>query len=97
MTQPSPHRADRHGGGGRNHPPSLVTLVNDPDAFEFYLDAAPGYTSAHIAEALAEAKKRGLEVLDPEEADPEFHDDGTVRIWLTITDSYTGPKNPLLQ
>ena len=97
MTQPSPHSGGRRGGGGHDHPPSPVMLVNNPDAFEFYIDAAQGYTSAHVAEALAHAKKQGLEALDPDEADPELLDDGTVRIWLTVTDSYTGPKNPLLQ
>jgi hypothetical protein len=94
MTQPSPHGAHQHERG--SDPRWPVTLVNNPDAFEFYLDAVPGYTSADIAEAFAHAEKQGLQALDPDEADPEFLDDGTVRIWLTTTDCYTGPGNPML-
>ncbi|MFG1602834.1 hypothetical protein [Actinoplanes sp. NPDC049265] len=96
MVQSSPRGAGRHGGKEQDHPPSLVTLVNKPDAFEFYLDAAPGYASADIAEALSSANAQGLEAMDPDEVDPELFDDGSVRIWLTTTDSYSGPKNPLL-
>ena len=82
---------------------SRATLVANRDAFEFYIDMAPDCTSADLARTLGLARLSGLEVIDPDEDEPEILDDGTVRIWLTVAGApgtgpnpYWPPPSPIL-
>jgi hypothetical protein len=82
---------------------SGAKLVANRDAFEFYIDVIPGCPSADVARTLDLARLSGLEVIDPDEDEPEILDDGTIRIWLTVADGpdagpdpYWPPPSPIL-
>jgi hypothetical protein len=61
----------------------MVRLHVDIEAFDIYLDAHPCYDAAVMARMLARCEQWGLELIDPEECEPELLSSGWVRTYLT--------------
>ncbi|MCX5236251.1 hypothetical protein OG824_13680 [Streptomyces prunicolor] len=55
----------------------------DDEAYDFHIDAKPGYQSSLMRHVLLVAEYQELDVLDEDEGDPEILEDGTIRIYLT--------------
>ena len=61
-----------------------VTLHIDVKDFDFHVDAPLDFKPDQLVKVLAQARRWGLEPLDPDdECDAEILDDGTTRIWLS--------------
>lgn len=92
MAQPTPPRdptdlrEDRAGS---------VLLVCNAGDYEFYIDAAHGYSSAALKTTLDLARRYGLKAHDPGMDAPDVLDDGTIRTWLTPTGAVADDLNPL--
>ncbi|WP_372407183.1 hypothetical protein [Streptomyces luteireticuli] len=63
-----------------------ITFVADWEAFDFHVTAPPGYKTRDMQRALAMAKNQGLALLDDEELEPHFLEDGSVRLHLKPID-----------
>ncbi|MDH6462039.1 hypothetical protein M2302_002214 [Micromonospora sp. A200] len=61
----------------------LIHVCYDRDSFDFHIDLRPGFTRLQYAEVVDLVESWGLEFLDPEECEPNYLEDGTIRIWLT--------------
>jgi hypothetical protein len=70
-------------------------LVVDEDAYDFHIDARPGYKASAMKTVLDAARSRGLEPLDEDECEPELLEDGTVRIYLAPITVYA--VQPVIQ
>lgn len=92
-TSPSavPDTPDRQG----DRPAGSVTLICDPNRYEFYIDAQHGHSTVALKTTLKFARRQGFHAFDPAGIDlPTVLDDGTVRIWLEPDASYDD-LNPL--
>ncbi|MGW0861311.1 hypothetical protein [Streptomyces sp. NPDC002611] len=54
----------------------------DEEAYDFHIDAKPGYKTAVMKHVLGVAEWHELEMLDDGECEPEILEDGTIRIYL---------------
>lgn len=69
-----PYRTERDGG--------RIVAVLDGDAFDFHVDASPGYDSVAMANLLDSIYDMGYELLSEDECEAELLDNGATRIYL---------------
>ncbi|AWY07597.1 hypothetical protein SEA_YOSIF_33 [Streptomyces phage Yosif] len=62
-----------------------ISFHFDQEAYDFHIDASPGYKAATMATVLQQIRWWGLEVMDDDECPPELLDGGITRIYLTPT------------
>lgn len=72
------------GRGELDSTDGLITLVVDYGDEDYYIDAKPGYTASAMRTIIAQARVRGLELMDEFECEPEILEDGTVRVYLAL-------------
>lgn len=60
-----------------------VSLFIDIEAYDFHIDALPGYNADHMAGVITQAEWWGLEVMDEDECPAELLSNGATRIYLT--------------
>lgn len=59
-----------------------IMAVLDPDAFDFHVDAQPGYSPYVMGELLGRIRDLGFEPLPDDECEAEILPSGGVRIYL---------------
>lgn len=72
-----------------------VLLISNIATYEFYIDAAPGFSAGALKSTFQLARRYGLVVEDPGPYAPAILDDDTIRIWLTPTGELADALNPL--
>ncbi|MEU9605474.1 hypothetical protein [Streptomyces sp. NPDC048057] len=77
---------DWQGKGEFTPPGGLITLRVDYDDEDYHIDAKPGHSPVTMRTVLAQARACGLEPMDSDECEPEILEDGTVRIYLAMTE-----------